>query len=118
VYHFQVITVFKASSSCEGAARRHGAFRDEAKALRDRGGDKGEYGATTGRPRRVGWFDAVASRYGCMVQGTTDIALTLIDVLGYLDKIPVCVAYEIDGEMVTDFPTTPKLERAKPVFEI
>jgi adenylosuccinate synthase len=113
-----VITVVKAYSSCVGAgAFVTELFGDEAKDLRDRGGDKGEYGATTGRPRRVGWFDAVASRYGCMVQGTTDIALTLIDVLGYLDKIPVCVAYEIDGETVTDFPTTPKLERAKPVFE-
>ncbi|MEG1850056.1 MAG: adenylosuccinate synthase, partial [Oscillospiraceae bacterium] len=113
-----VITVVKAYSSCVGA----GAFvtelsGDEAQELRERGGDSGEYGATTGRPRRVGWLDLVATRYGCMVQGTTDVALTVIDALGYLDRIPVCVAYRIDGELVTDFPPTPKLDRAQPVFE-
>ena len=115
----KVICVTKAYSSAVGA----GAFvseildEDKAKELRDRGGDKGEYGATTGRPRRVGWFDAVATRYGCRVQGATDVALTNIDVLGYLDEIPVCVGYEIDGEVTKDFPNPAKLEKAKPVFE-
>lgn len=115
----KVICVTKAYSSAVGA----GAFvseildEDKAKELRDRGGDKGEYGATTGRPRRVGWFDAVATRYGCRVQGATDVALTNIDVLGYLDEIPVCVGYEIDGEVTKDFPNPNKLEKAKPVFE-
>ena len=85
--------------------------------LRRRGGDKGEFGATTGRPRRVGWFDTVATKYGCMVQGATQVALTCLDVLGYLDEIPVCVAYDIDGEITTDFPTTARLEKAKPVIE-
>ena len=113
-----VITVVKAYSSCVGAgAFVTELFGDEATELRDRGGDKGEYGATTGRPRRVGWLDMVATRYGCMVQGTTDVALTLIDVLGYLEKIPVCVAYEIDGKRTEHFPCTPELERAKPVYE-
>ncbi len=110
----KVITVVKAYSSCVGAgAFVNEIFGDEATELRDRGG---EYGATTGRPRRVGWFDVVASRYGCMLQGTTDVALTLIDVLGYLDKIPVCIAYEVDGEITHDFPATPMLDRAKPVM--
>ena len=90
-------------------------FGDEADELRRRGGDKGEFGATTGRPRRVGWFDAVASRYGCRIQGATEVALTVLDVLGYLDEIPICVGYEIDGEVVKDFPVTYKLEKAKPV---
>ena len=85
--------------------------------LRRRGGDKGEFGATTGRPRRVGWFDAVATKYGCMVQGATQTALTCLDVLGYLDEIPVCVGYEIDGTVTDVFPTTPRLVKAKPVFE-
>ncbi|MDD3410074.1 MAG: adenylosuccinate synthetase, partial [Eubacteriales bacterium] len=84
--------------------------------LRDRGGDHGEYGATTGRPRRVGWFDAVATRYGCMVQGATECVLTNLDVLGYLDEIPVCTAYEVDGKTITDFPSTPTLMRCKPVY--
>ena len=88
-----------------------------AEELRRRGGDKGEYGATTGRPRRVGWFDAVATKYGCMVQGATQAALTCLDVMGYLDEIKVCVGYEIDGEVTDMFPTTPRLMRAKPVFE-
>ncbi len=91
-------------------------FGEEADELRRRGGDGGEFGATTGRPRRVGWFDAVASRYGCRIQGTTEAALTVLDVLGYLDELPVCVGYEIDGEITKDFPTTVKLEKAKPVF--
>ena len=85
--------------------------------LRRRGGDKGEFGATTGRPRRVGWFDTVATKYGCMVQGATQVALTCLDVLGYLDEIKVCVGYEIDGQVTDQFPVTPKLLRAKPVFE-
>ena len=73
---------------------------------------------TTGRPRRMGWFDVVATKYGCRMQGTTDVAFTVLDVLGYLDEIPVCVGYEIDGEVTTDFPTTGKLEKAKPVLEV
>ena len=91
-------------------------FGEEAEELRHRGGDGGEYGATTGRPRRVGWFDAVATRYGCRIQGTTEAAFTVLDVLGYLDEIPVCIGYEIDGEVTREFPTTAKLEKAKPVF--
>ncbi len=114
----QIITVCKAYSSAVGAgAFVSEIFGDEAQELRDRGGDGGEYGATTGRPRRVGWFDAVASKYGLRLQGTTDVAFTVLDVLGYLDEIPICVGYEIDGEITTDFPTTYKLEKAKPVFE-
>ena len=76
----------------------------------------GEFGATTGRPRRVGWFDAVATKYGCMVQGATQVALTCLDVLSYLDEIPVCTGYEIDGEVTDVFPVPAKLGRAKPVF--
>ena len=93
-------------------------FGEEADELRRRGGDGGEYGATTGRPRRMGWFDCVASKYGCRIQGTTDVVFTVLDVLGYLDEIPVCVAYEIDGEITTEFPTTSLLEKARPVFEV
>lgn len=115
----QIVTVCKAYSSAVGAgAFVSEIFGDEADELRRRGGDGGEYGATTGRPRRMGWFDCVASRYGCRLQGTTDVAFTVLDVLGYLEKIPVCVGYEIDGEITTDFPTTAKLERAKPVLEV
>lgn len=114
----KIIVVCKAYSSAVGAgAFVSEIFGDEAEELRRRGGDGGEYGATTGRPRRMGWFDCVASRYGCRMQGATDVAFTVLDVLGYLDEIPVCVGYEIDGEVVTDFPVTPKLERAKPVLE-
>ena len=114
----KIYTVVKSYSSAVGAgAFVSEIFGDEAENLRNRGGDKGEYGATTGRPRRMGWFDCVATKYGCMLQGTTDVVLSLIDVLGYLDKIPVCVAYDIDGKITTDFPNTPKLNRAKPVFE-
>lgn len=114
----QIVTVCKAYSSAVGA----GAFVSEifgeaADELRRRGGDGGEYGATTGRPRRMGWFDCVASKYGCRMQGTTDVAFSVLDVLGYLDEIPVCVAYEIDGKQTTDFPVTPLLEKAKPVYE-
>lgn len=115
----QVITVCKAYSSAVGAgAFVSEIFGDEAEELRHRGGDGGEYGATTGRPRRVGWFDCVASKYGCRLQGTTDVAFTVLDVLGYLDEIPVCVGYEIDGEITTEFPTTCNLNKAKPVFEV
>ncbi len=114
----QIITVCKAYSSAVGAgAFVSEIFGDEAEELRNRGGDGGEYGATTGRPRRMGWFDCVASRYGCRLQGTTDVAFTVLDVLGYLDEIPVCTAYEIDGKVTRDFPTTASLERAKPVYE-
>lgn len=114
-----VIAVTKAYSSCVGAPTEPfvceltGEAGDE---LRRRGGDKGEFGATTGRPRRVGWFDAVATRYGCMVQGATEVALTCLDVLSYLDEIKVVTGYEIDGEVTNRFPTPGRLERAKPVF--
>lgn len=115
----QIVTVCKAYSSAVGAgAFVSEIFGDEADELRRRGGDGGEFGATTGRPRRMGWFDCVASKYGCRMQGTTDVAFTVLDVLGYLDEIPVCVGYEIDGEVTTDFPTTGKLEKAKPVLEV
>ena len=114
----QIVTVCKAYSSAVGAgAFVSEIFGDEADELRRRGGDGGEFGATTGRPRRMGWFDAVATRYGVRMQGTTEVALTVIDVLGYLDEIPMCVGYEIDGEVTKTFPVTPKLEKAKPVFE-
>jgi adenylosuccinate synthase len=115
----EIITVCKAYSSAVGAgAFVSEIFGEEADELRRRGGDGGEYGATTGRPRRMGWFDCVASRYGCRLQGATDVALTVLDVLGYLDEIPVCVGYEIDGDVTTDFPVTYKLEKAKPVLKI
>ena len=114
----QVITVCKAYSSAVGAgAFVSEIFGEEADELRRRGGDGGEFGATTGRPRRMGWFDCVASKYGCRLQGTTDVAFTVLDVLGYLDEIPVCVGYEIDGEITTEFPVTSKLEKAKPVLK-
>ncbi len=114
----QVIVVCKAYSSAVGAgAFVSEIFGDEAEELRRRGGDGGEYGATTGRPRRVGWFDCVASRYGCRIQGATDVAFTVLDVLGYLDEIPVCTGYEIDGKVTTDFPVTSLLDKAKPVLE-
>ena len=114
----QIVTVCKAYSSSVGAgAFVSEIFGDEADELRRRGGDGGEFGATTGRPRRMGWFDCVASKYGCRMQGTTDVAFTVLDVLGYLDEIPVCVGYEIDGEVTTDFPVTHKLEKAKPVLK-
>lgn len=115
----KIITVCKAYSSAVGAgAFVSEIFGEEADELRRRGGDGGEYGATTGRPRRMGWFDCVASKYGCRIQGTTDVAFTVLDVLGYLDEIPVCVAYDIDGEITTEFPTTHLLEKAKPVLEV
>ena len=115
----QIVTVCKAYSSAVGAgAFVSELFGEEAEELRRRGGDGGEYGATTGRPRRVGWFDCVASRYGCRLQGTTDVAFTVLDVLGYLEEIPVCVGYEIQGEVTKEFPVTAKLQKAKPVFEV
>lgn len=113
-----IITVAKAYSSAVGAGEFVSEiFGEEAEELRRRGGDAGEYGATTGRPRRMGWFDAVATRYGCRMQGATEVALTVLDVLGYLDTLPVCVGYEIDGVVTKDFPTTVKLAKAKPVYE-
>ena len=114
----QIVTVSKAYSSSVGAgAFVSEIFGDEADELRRRGGDGGEFGATTGRPRRMGWFDCVATKYGCRLQGATDVAFTVLDALGYLDEIPVCVWYEIDGEVTTDFPVTYKLEKAKPVLK-
>ena len=114
----QIVTVSKAYSSAVGAgAFVSEIFGDEADELRRRGGDGGEFGATTGRPRRMGWFDCVAPKYGCRLQGATDVAFTVLDALGYLDEIPVCVGYEIDGEVTTDFPVTYKLEKAKPVLK-
>ena len=115
----RIVTVVKAYSSAVGAGEFVSEiFGDEADELRRRGGDGGEFGATTGRPRRMGWFDAVASRYGCRMQGDTEVALTVLDVLGYLDEIPVCVGYEIDGEVTRDFPVTAKLAKAKPVYKV
>ncbi len=114
----EIVTVCKAYSSAVGAgAFVSEIFGEEANELRTRGGDGGEFGATTGRPRRMGWFDCVASRYGCRLQGATDVAFTVLDVLGYLDEIPVCIGYEIDGEVTCDFPVTARLEKAKPVLE-
>jgi adenylosuccinate synthase len=114
----RVVAVAKAYSSCVGAGPFvTELFGAEGHELRERGGDCGEYGATTGRPRRVGWFDAVATRYGCRVQGATEVALTLLDVLGYLDEIPICTAYEIDGQITEAFPEPPALDRARPVYE-
>ncbi|MDO5132981.1 MAG: adenylosuccinate synthase [Eubacteriales bacterium] len=113
----QIIAVNKAYSSAVGAGEFVSEiFGEEADELRRRGGDGGEYGATTGRPRRMGWYDCVASRYGCRLQGATDVAFTVLDVLGYLDVIPVCVAYEIDGVQTKDFPVTSLLKKAKPVY--
>ena len=115
----QIVTVCKAySSAVGGGAFVSEIFGDEADELRRRGGDGGEFGATTGRPRRMGWFDCVASKYGCRLQGTTDVAFTVLDVLGYLDEIPVCVGYEINGEVTTEFPVTHDLEKAKPVLKV
>lgn len=113
-----IITVVKAYSSAVGAGEFVSEiFGEEADELRRRGGDGGEYGATTGRPRRMGWFDAVASRYGVRMQGATQVSLTVLDVLGYLDELPICVGYEIDGKITRDFPVTAGLKEAKPVYE-
>ena len=115
----KIVTVVKPYSSAVGAGEFVSEiFGEEADELRRRGGDGGEFGATTGRPRRMGWFDAVASRYGCKMQGATDVAFTVLDVLGYLDEIPVCVGYEIDGKVTKEFPTTVELAKAKPVYEV
>ena len=115
----KVVTVVKAYSSAVGAGAFVSEILDEetAEELRKHGGSAGEYGATTGRPRRMGWFDCVATRYGCRLQGTTDVAFTVLDVLGYLDEIPVCVGYEVDGKVTKDFPVTRLLEKAKPVLK-
>ena len=113
-----IVAVTKAYSSAVGAGDFVSElFGEEADELRRRGGDKGEFGATTGRPRRVGWYDAVASKYGCQLQSATEVALTVLDVLGYLKEIKVCVGYEIDGKVTTYFPVTPLLNKAKPVYE-
>lgn len=116
----RIVTVVKAYSSAVGAGEFVSEILDEEEAdkLRKHGGDGGEYGATTGRPRRMGWFDAVATRYGCQMQGATEVVLTVLDCLGYLKEIPVCTGYEIDGKVVTDFPVTAKLAKAKPVYEV
>ena len=115
----KIVVVCKAYSSAVGAGEFVSEiFGDEADELRNRGGDGGEFGATTGRPRRMGWFDCVASKYGCRLQGATDVAFTVLDVLGYLDEIPVCTGYEIDGEVTKDFPVTTKLKKAKPVYTV
>ena len=115
----KVITVCKAYSSAVGAGVFVSEiFGEEADQLRRKGADGGEFGATTGRPRRMGWFDCVASRYGCRLQGATDVAFTVVDALGYLDEIPVCVGYEIDGDITREFLPTELLEKAKPVYEI
>ncbi len=114
-----IIAVVKAYSSAVGAGEFVSEiFGEEADELRRRGGDEGEFGVTTGRPRRMGWFDVVASRYGCRMQGATQVALTVLDVLGYLDELPVCVGYEIDGKVIKEFPTTSLLSKAKPIYEI
>ncbi len=117
-YEIKDITVItKAYSSAVGAGEFVSEiFGDEAQEMRIHGGDAGEFGATTGRPRRMGWFDCVATRYGCAVQGATEVVLTALDCLSYLDKIRLCVGYEIDGKVTKDFPVTPLLKRAKPVF--
>jgi adenylosuccinate synthase len=114
----RITAVTKAYSSCVGT----GPFVSElagaeAERLRTRGGDRGEYGATTGRPRRVGWFDAVATAYGCQVQGATELALTGLDALSGLTEVPICTAYALDGERTTSFPATGALERARPIYE-
>ncbi|MCR4609367.1 MAG: adenylosuccinate synthase [Eubacterium sp.] len=115
----KIVVVCKAYSSAVGAGEFVSEiFGDEADELRRRGGDGGEYGATTGRPRRMGWFDCVASKYGCRIQGATDVAFTVLDVLGYLDEIPVCTGYEIDGKVTTEFPATVSLKKAKPVYTV
>ncbi len=115
----EIITVVKAYSSAVGAGEFVSEiFGDEADELRRRGGDGGEYGATTGRPRRMGWLDLVASRYGCQVQSATSVAFTVLDALGYLDEIPVCVAYELDGKRIDYFPATAQLKRCKPILEV
>ncbi|RYX81631.1 adenylosuccinate synthase [bacterium] len=115
----RIIAVAKSYSSCVGAGPFvTEIFGDEGDELRRRGGDAGEYGVNTGRPRRMGWFDVVATRYGCRVQGATEVALTLLDVLSYREEIAVCVAYEIEGKRLSGFPTTTELTKATPVYEM
>ncbi|MCR5094057.1 MAG: adenylosuccinate synthase [Lachnospiraceae bacterium] len=115
----QIVVVSKAYSSAVGAGEFVSEiFDEEAELLRNHGGDGGEYGATTGRPRRVGWYDCVASKYGCRLQGCTDVAISVLDALGYLDEIPVCYAYELDGKQITEFPLTKDLARCKPVLKV
>lgn len=115
----EIVVVTKAYSSAVGAGEFVSEILDEQEAheLRIHGGDKGEFGATTGRPRRVGWFDCVASRYGIECQGATKVVMTALDCLSYLDEIKVCTAYELDGKIIKDFPTTPDLKKCKPVLE-
>ena len=111
----EVIGVVKAYSTCVGEGPfTCEMFGPEADALREAGF---EYGAKTGRPRRVGPIDLVATRYGVLMQGATDIALTKLDVLSYLDKIPVCVRYELGGKETDKFPFPAALPEAKPVIE-
>ena len=114
-----IICVTKAYSSAVGAGEFTSEILDEEEAneLRMHGGDKGEFGATTGRPRRVGWFDAVATRYGVLTQGATEVVVTALDCLSYLEALKICVAYDIDGEITKDFPVTPRLKKAKPVYK-
>ena len=113
----EIIAVTKAYSSAVGAGEFVSEiFGEEANQMRVHGGDAGEFGATTGRPRRMGWFDCVATRYGVECQGATQVALTALDCLSYLDEIKVCVGYEIDGKVTKDFPNTHLLKKAKPVF--
>jgi len=115
----EVIAVTKAYSSSVGAGVFPSQIEGEAaEELRKRGGDAGEYGAKTGRPRDVGWFDVVATRHGCLVQGATQLAMTNLDVLSYLDEIPVCVAYDLDGDTISHFPATPQLQKVRPVYKI
>lgn len=113
----EIIAVTKAYSSAVGAGEFVSEiFGEEANQMRVHGGDAGEFGATTGRPRRMGWFDCVATRYGVECQGATQVALTALDCLSYLDEIKVCVGYEIDGKVTKDFPNTHLLKKAKPVL--
>lgn len=118
-YAIENITVItKAYSSAVGAGPFvTELFGEEADALRRKGGDKGEFGATTGRPRRVGYFDAVATRYGCEIQGATEVCMTCLDVLSYMDTLYICTGYEYEGKVYKDFLTTDKLYNAKPVYE-
>lgn len=114
----QITVITKAYSSAVGEGPFVSElFEEEAEELRKRGGDSGEYGATTGRPRRVGYFDVVATRYGCEIQGATEVCITCLDVLSYMDNIKVCIGYELDGKVYNDFLTTEQLYKAKPVYE-
>ena len=116
----EVVAVTKAYASSVGGGEFVSEILDEeqAETLRKHGGDRGEYGATTGRPRRVGWFDAVASRYGCELQGATEVALTVVDALGYLEEIPVCIGYDLDGKILKNCPATPVLAKCKPILKV